>query len=205
MKKRFSKVTARWLILALIVILQIVVLVISPEEKTLGTGIKPVYLHVSLTWVGMILALLCALLGLGLAISGHERLGAWQRRVFLAFLISFGVGFLVSLYASWLNWGGIPIQEPKFRTATNVLVAGIGAWALREIVSHPRLKGLSGVIPAFFLFLSKRSPRMVLHPDNPVVSSPIGIKGSFYSMFALGILLAIWFLVWYPRKPADLE
>lgn len=205
MKPKINNNIARWVVLALIVILQIVVLIISPEEKTLGAGIKPVYLHVSLTWVGMILALVCALIGLGLAISGHERLANLQRRVFLAFLIFFGVGFLVSLYASWLNWGGIPLQEPKFRTAANVLAAGIGAWALREMLSAPHLKGLSGLIPAVFLLLSKRSPRMALHPDNPVISSPIGIKGAFYAMFALAILLAIWFLFVFPRRSSDLE
>lgn len=183
---------ARWWLLALIVILQIAVLVISPEEETLGIGIKPVYLHVSLTWTGMVLFLLTGLLALGVIISGNGRLACWQRRIFLISLLFYGMGFLISMYASWLNWGGIPWQEPKIRTALNVVVSGIGAWYLCELVRPLRLKGAAGLIPLVYLFFGGRSPRMVLHPDNPVASSPIGIQSTFYILFGLAILFSIW-------------
>ena len=60
--------TASWWPLAVIVVLQIIVLQISPEERTLGGGIKPVYLHVSLTWTGMIFLAVNGLLGLAAAV-----------------------------------------------------------------------------------------------------------------------------------------
>ena len=186
--------TASWWLLAVVVVLQIIVLQISPEERTLGGGIKPVSLHVSLTWTGMIFLAVNGLLGLAAAVSGKERLACWQRNVFMTSLIFYGVGFLISMYASWYNWGGIPWQEPRIRAAVNVLVSGIGAWALRELVHPNRLKGLAGLIPVAYLMIGGKSPRMVLHPDNPVVSSPLGIKGTFYVMFALAFLLAVWVL-----------
>ncbi len=190
---------ARWWLLALIVILQITILVISPEEMTLGIGIKPVYLHVSLTWTGMVLFLINGLLALGVVVSANEKLACWQRRFFMLSLIFYGVGFLISMYASWLNWGGIPWQEPKIRTASNVVVSGIGAWYLRELIKPNRLKGLAGMIPLAYLFLGGRSPRMVLHPDNPVATSPIGIQSTFFVLFGLAILLSIW-AMWTHRS-----
>jgi hypothetical protein len=185
---------ARWLLLALVVILQITVLVLAPNEATLGSGIKPVYLHVSLTWAGMLLFAGSVLLGLILLITGRNGASDWQRVVFQAGLISYGVGFMISLYASWLNWGGIPWQEPKVQAAVNVIVAAIGAWYLRELIKPSRFKGLAGMIPFIFVSLGSNSPRMVLHPDNPVVSSPLGIKSTFLAMFGLAILLAGWYL-----------
>lgn len=192
---------ARWWPLAVIVVLQIIILVISPEERTLGAGIKPVYLHVSLTWTGMLFLALNGLLGLAVLFSGNQRLACWQRNFFLTGLVFYGVGFLISMYASWLNWGGIPWQEPKIRAAVNVMVSGIGAWFLRELIGSDRLKGLIGLIPVAYIAVGSQSPRMVLHPDNPVVSSPLGIKGSFLSLFLLAFLLALWML-WFRSQGA---
>jgi hypothetical protein len=193
---------ARWLLLALVVILQIVVLIFAPNEATLGSGIKPVYLHVSLTWAGMLLFAGTVLLGLILLISGRKGTADWQRLVFQTGLIAYAVGFLISMYASWLNWGGIPWQEPKVQVAVNVIVAAIGAWYLRELIKPERLKGLAGMIPFIFVSLGSNSPRMVLHPDNPVVSSPLGIKTTFLIMFSLAILLAGWY-VWVNMPGRD--
>lgn len=198
---------ARWWLLALILILQISILVLAPEEKTLGIGIKPVYLHVSLTWAGMILLLINGVLGLGAIFSGRENVAGWQRSFLLSSILFYGVGFLISMYASWLNWGGIPFQEPRIQGAINVLVSAIGVWFLREMLSAPRIQGVVGWIPVAFMLIAGQSSRMVLHPDNPVSTSPVSIKATFLSMFVLAILLSIWFL-WIQRnhqKTSSLE
>lgn len=190
---------ARWWLLAVIVILQAAVLLLSPDERTLGWGIKPVYLHVSLTWTGMLLFAVAALLGGVILVTGRQTLSEWLRRIFRTALIFYLVGFLISGYASWLNWNGIPWQEPKIQAAVNVIVAGIGAWYLLELVRPFRLKALAGMIPFVFVLLGRSSSQMVLHPDNPVFSSPLGIKSSFVVMFGLAIVLALWTL--WVNKP----
>ncbi|NIV13439.1 MAG: hypothetical protein GWN62_19785 [Aliifodinibius sp.] len=193
---------ARWWLLALIVILQLTILFISPEEKTLGVGIKPVYLHVSLTWTGMILFLINGLLGLANLIIGKEPLINWQRSVFLSALWFYGIGFLVSMYASWLNWGGIPYQEPRIQGAINVFVSAIAVWVLSELTKIGRVNGILGWIPIAFIFATRQSSSVVLHPDNPVSTSPLSIKATFISMWGLSILLAIWF-IWVHRKQSQ--
>lgn len=192
-------IKARWWLLALILILQTLILIFSPEEKTLGAGIKPVYLHVSLTWTGMVLLLINGFLGLAILITGREDIAGWQRSVLLGALWFYGIGFLISLYASWLNWGGIPYGEPRIRGALNVWVATLGVWVLRELILLPRVQGVVGWIPIVFMLVAGRSSRMVLHPDNPVATSPLSIKATFLSMFGLAILLAIWF-IWVQRQ-----
>jgi len=116
---------ARWWLLALIVFLQIIILSLSPDERTLGVGIRPVYLHVSLTWTGMVMIFITAVLGLVVLKSGSRKLVGWQRSFLLSSIWFYGIGFLISMYASWVNWGGIPIQEPRIQGAINVLVAAI--------------------------------------------------------------------------------
>lgn len=192
---------ARWWLLAMILILQTLILFFSPEEKTLGIGIKPVYLHVSLTWTGMVLLLINGLLGLVILITGRKDIAGWQRSVLLGALWFYGAGFLISLYASWLNWGGIPFEEPRIRGAMNVWVAAFGVWVFRELIMLPRIQGVVGWIPVVFMLIAGRSSRMVLHPDNPIATSPLSIKATFLSLFGLAILLALWF-IWVQRQPS---
>ena len=159
MKPKINNNIARWVVLALIVILQIVVLIISPEEKTLGAGIKPVYLHVSLTWVGMILALVCALIGLGLAISGHERLANLQRRVF--FLMIRKNVFMVPL--AWLVYSSINLVNfttfgSGFATSSSSPVSGCSASFAGSTIAGAggTASGVGGVsgVPASGVFFS---------------------------------------------------
>lgn len=194
MGKQSKIFKARWWLLALVMILQIGILILSPEERTLGVGIKPVYLHVSLTWAGMLLLLASGVMGMVIAFWPNGKLVSWQRNVFTVAVGLYLGGFLISMYASWLNWGGIPYQEPRIRAAINVVVSGIAAWILQDFISNARIKGILPFIPIAYMFIGGRSPRMVLHPDNPVSSSPLGIKATFIGMFILAILLACWLL-----------
>lgn len=190
---------ARWWLLALNLILQILVLWLSPEEKTIGVGIKPVYFHVSLTWAGMILLLITALLGLIVLVSGSVVIANWQRSFLLASLCFYGAGFLISMYASYVNWGGIPFREPRLLGALNVLVSALAVWFLSEILSNHRIKAVLAWIPVAFMLTAGQSSRIVLHPDNPVATSPLSIKLTFLLMFGLAILLSVWF-IWVQRR-----
>jgi hypothetical protein len=190
---------ARWWFLALIVLLQISILIVSPEERIIGAGIKPVYLHVSLTWTGMILLALTGFLGLILIVFPNTGFAKWHKILFLTGLGFYAVGFFVSMVASLVNWGGIPFQEPRIRGAINVLVAGTAAWILSELVTNIRIKGFASIFPLTFIFFTGRSSRMVLHPDNPVSSSPMGIKTTFLTMFGLALLLSAW-AIWLQEK-----
>jgi hypothetical protein len=204
MEQNSKLFNARWWLLALIMILQMIILWQSPEEKTIGVGIKPVYLHVSFTWTGMVLLLGTAILGLIVLFKGTEQIAGWQRTFLLSALWFYGLGFLISMYASWLNWGGIPFQEPRIQGTLNVMVAAIAVWLLREILNSRRIQGILGWIPLAFMLTAREGSRMVLHPDNPVATSPLSIKLTFFLMFGLAILLSVWF-IWVQRQSLKSE
>ncbi len=189
-----------WLPLALILLTQLIVLFVSPEERTLGAGIKPVYLHVSLTWAGMIFLVISGIFGLLVAISAKEKWADWLSSIFSVALGLYGAGFLVSMYASYINWGGIPFREPRVLTTANILVVSIVSWVLMKWVIPIRARTLLSAAPVVFMAWSIRSSSMALHPDNPVNSSPPGIKNTFYIMLFLAILLAVWFVSYLLRE-----
>jgi len=191
---------ANWLLLVIILTAQLVVLWISPEERTLGVGIKPVYLHVSLTWTGMFLLAVSGFLGFGVAISKDEKMASWLKIIYTVGFGIFGAGFLVSLYASVVNWGGVPFREPRVITALNILVVAAVAWILTRWIPRKRLNGLLSMVPVVFMIMTVKSSTIVLHPDNPVQNSPNGIKYAFYGMFMLALLLAGWWVCTLRKK-----
>lgn len=183
---------AYWLTPALILMAQAAVLVFSPEERTLGARIKPVYLHVSLTWAGMLLLAVSGALGLGLAVSKSEKLDSWLKTVLTVGWGLYIIGFIVSLMASFINWGGVPFKEPRVLGSLNVLVVASVALALVNWNNLRRINGLLGITPAALMFFSGSGSRMALHPEGPVSTSPPGIKLTFYGMFLLAMLLGGW-------------
>ena len=187
------------LILFGILLTQIIILWISPEERTLGIGIKPVYLHVSLTWTGMVLFALAALLGVGVLFTGKNSLASWLKTIFTLAVGFYGAGFLISMIASYVNWGGIPFREPRVLSTINVIVVSAVIWILSQWTNQNRVNGFLSLIPIGFMIWGVESSRMVLHPDNPVNSSPDGIRYTFYGMFILAMLLAGWLAVYMSK------
>lgn len=189
-----------WVILACILLTQVIILWISPEERTLGAGIKPVYLHVSLTWTGMLLLFLSGILGVAVVVSKNESLTSWLRTVFTLAVGFYSVGFIISMVASYINWGGVPFGEPKVLTALNIIMISGVILVLTRWIHRKLVIGLLSLIPIIFMIWTVGGSRVVLHPDNPVNSSPDGIRFTFYGLFFLALLLAGWLFIYLRGK-----
>jgi hypothetical protein len=183
-----------WLTLGLILVAQITVLILSPEERTLGAGIKPVYYHVSLTWTGLILLMSSFFGGIWTLISGGKKASVWLSRVLNSGFLIYGFGFGISLYASVVNWGGVPFSEPPVRQAIGYMLAGVFFWGATWWIKSARPRGVVGALAAAMVLLATNSSQSILHPESPVNTSPVWIKTTFYVMFGLGLALGFWSL-----------
>ena len=191
-----------FLLPVLILILMAVLTALAPEEKTLGVGIKPVYVHVSFTWTGLVAFALAAVLGLVGAIWPSQKTLSWVKAIFGAAIASFLLGFLLSMLASYVNWGGVPLQEPRFISSMRILAVAALAGALMNFVPWERLVSLLGAAPAVMMFFITQSPRLALHPDSAVRSAPPAIMYTFLGMFALAFSLVTWFVLYFQKKSA---
>ena len=100
-------------VLTTITILAALLLILAPTERTLGAGIKIVYLHVALIWTGMVGLLIAGLLGLALALTQRPSLLGWLQAVSWVGFGFFAVGTVVSLIAEIVNWGAVFWSEPR--------------------------------------------------------------------------------------------
>jgi hypothetical protein len=163
---------------------------VAPDERTLGAGIKWVYVHVALTWTGMTGIVVAGALG-ALTALGCERWFGWGRTiggVGLAFLIA---GAVVSGAAALVNWGGLALDEPRLNATLQIIASGLGVALLAQSGLDVRWKGLLFAMLPVFMFASLTLTPLVLHPRSPIwTSTSLGIQAAFVSLYVLSLAAA---------------
>jgi arginine exporter protein ArgO len=178
---------------ATLVAIAALVLWLAPAERTLGEGIKLVYVHVSLTWTGMVGLMVMGVFGLGMALTGWKRLLALIRTIGWVSIAFYGGGLVVSALAAWVNWGGVFLSEPRTRTSLNIMALALIVQVAGGWLPWVRWTGLLYTTPIALVAWTSVSTPLVLHPNNPITtSSSTAIQLTFFALFALSSLAAIW-------------
>ncbi|HEV7733304.1 MAG TPA: hypothetical protein VGR62_14125 [Candidatus Binatia bacterium] len=181
-----------WIPLVLIGLLAVIIL-LAPAERTLGDGIRWVYVHVGLVWAGGLGLGIAAALGLGAVITNRAALGTWTLTVGRAGLAAFGLGIVFSMVAASVNWGAVSLWEPRMAAslrflAVAVILQVVGGWA-----PSPRVTGLLAIGTAALLFLDVGGAPLVMHPRDPVrQASSSAIQATFAASFAIATSLLAW-------------
>ncbi|MBK8902881.1 MAG: hypothetical protein IPM53_16955 [Anaerolineaceae bacterium] len=171
-------------------------IVLGPEERTLGGGIRSVYLHVGLIWTGLVGFGGTAVLGLGLLLTNKPAWRRWFVPVSWVALGFYAAGVFMSMVASADNWGAVFLQEPRMAASLNGLAVATILLVLGSWQPWPRLRGALGVSVIFVLLWFNFSAELVLHPPNPITNSDATpIQLTFLLVTALFVLLAGW-VVW---------
>ncbi|MFK7991970.1 MAG: hypothetical protein AB8I08_38490 [Sandaracinaceae bacterium] len=187
----------RSILSALAVVVGGVVVLNAPAERTLGTGIQSVYVHVSLTWAGLALAAGFVFAATAAAIASPARFTAPLDRMYGSAVALLLMGLVASFIAASTNWGAIQWTEPRTLAVVKVLIGMSGAWVIvRPLSSRPRFRlGALATVTATLLGWLYLVPR-VLHPEAPVGSSGVSaIKAVFYGLTTLWLLVAAMWVV----------
>jgi hypothetical protein len=169
---------------------------LAPEERTLGNGIRSVYLHVGLIWVGLLGFGVTAVLGIAILLTEKPAWLRWLTPISWVALGFYAAGVSMSMVASFDNWGAVFLQEPRMAASLNGLAVAIIALILGSWSPWPRLQGAIAASIIFVLLWLNRRATLVLHPQNPIgTSNSTPIQLTFLLVTALFALLAVWF-VW---------
>ncbi|MCB9421162.1 MAG: hypothetical protein H6667_15275 [Ardenticatenaceae bacterium] len=194
-----KKLTQIWIIPLALLLLMALLVWRAPVERSLGQGIKIVYVHVGLIWAGMLGFVVNGLLGLVTAVTNNKKLADWLHIIGLVSLVVFVVSVIVSLVAEQVNWGAVFWQEPRNTAVFSVTAVAIIVLVLNSWLPWRRVQGLLAAGLAVFAILTLPAAPMVMHPENPArTSSSMGIQYAFYGVFLLAVMISIW-AVWYWR------
>jgi hypothetical protein len=174
----------------------------GPQEKSLGSNVRIVYLHgawVLTAEIAFIAAGLAGALGLSgrfVASLGKYQNGFldWSEALGRAGIV-FWVSYLpLSLWAMESNWNGLFLAEPRFRLALTFAVVGVlmqlGLW----IIANKLLTAAANIAFIVILRVIFANAANIMHPPP----SPIFNSGNYtIIIFFVGLNMLTWLAAYY--------
>src|SRR5581483_1425189 len=161
----------------------------GPEEETLGSNVRIVYLHGAWVLTAELVFFAAGLAGLPALIAQKEFFHAWSAalgRTEIFFWITY---IPLSLWAMETNWNGLFLAEPRFRLALTFAIVGlllqIGLW----IINVNWLTSAANLVFIIVLRLAFSAATYVMHPPP----SPIFNSGDWQ---IIGFFIALNLLTW---------
>ncbi len=209
MPKRLKSPLLRFFAVVLVIVL---LALFGPEEKSLGSNVRIVYLHgawvltAEITFIAAALSGALALLGMRLPRlrARQAALHAWSAALGRTG-ITFWVTYLpLSLWAMQANWNGLFLAEPRFRLALTFAVVGVlmqvGLW----ILSTPWMTSAGNLLYILALRLAFARAENIMHPPpSPIFKSGLWNIIAFFVALNLLTWLAAWFLAQWWRSLAS--
>ena len=202
MFKRFSP-----LVLFFVTVLVIAVLALfGPEEQSLGSNVKIVYLHGAWVLAAEVAFAAAALVGLLALVLRRERLHQWSAALGRTGIVFWLTYLPLSLWAMEANWNGLFLAEPRFRLALIFAITGtllqIGLW----LIDKDWVTSLANIVFIVALRMVFSAASNVMHPPpSPIFNS--GLWNIIIFFVALNIFswLAAYFLTrWFlSLKPTN--
>ncbi|MCB0103810.1 MAG: hypothetical protein H6635_16645 [Anaerolineales bacterium] len=183
------------LVLFFITVLLIAILALfGPEEQSLGSNVRLVYLHgawVLTAEIAFIAAALTGLLGLLLQRDLFHTWSAALGRTGIMFWLTY---LPLSLFAMQANWNGLFLAEPRFRLAMIFAITGIllqlGLW----VFNLPWLTSLGNIFYIITLRVIFATAENIMHPPP----SPIFKSGNYTIIgFFIGLNLLAWLAAFF--------
>ena len=167
----------------------------GPEEKSLGSNVRIVYLHGAWVITAEVTLIAAGLMGISAVANRRPTYHRWSAALGRAGIVFWVTYLPLSLWAMQANWNGLFLAEPRFRLALIFAVTGVlmqlGLW----LIDIPWLTSSANAIFIVLLRIYFSQTADVLHPPpSPIFNSGNNlIIGFFVAMIALS-LTASYFL-----------
>ena len=179
--------------LAIIVIALLAFL--GPEEQSLGSSVRIVYLHGAWVMTAELAFAAAGMAGLIALISRRKVFHQWSSALGRTGIVFWVTYLPLSLWAMQANWNGLFLAEPRFRLALIFAVTGVllqlGLW----LVNMDWVASLSNLLFIVALRVVFATAENVMHPPpSPIFNSGnYAIIGFFLALIVLS-LVASYFL-----------
>lgn len=171
----------------------------GPEEQSLGSNVRIVYLHGAWVLSAELAFVLAGVAGLVALIFKKDLFHNWSAALGRTGIIFWVTYLPLSLWAMQANWNGLFLAEPRFRLAAIFAVTGIllqlGLW----LMNTDWLTSLANVIYVIALRVLFATASDVLHPPpSPIFNSGnYAIIGFFVALILLSLLAAFFLTRWF--------
>lgn len=177
----------------LVVILIAVVTLLGPQERSLGSNVRIIYLHGAWVLTAEVAFLAAALVGSIALLTRKPVLHAWSQALGRTGTFFWVTYLPLSMWAMESNWNGLFLAEPRFRLAlifaVTAVLLQVGLW----MFNLPWLTSLANILFIIVLRVVFSTASNIMHPPP----SPIFSSGNFPIIaFFIGLNLLTWVAAW---------
>ncbi len=164
----------------------------GPEEQSLGSNVRIVYLHGAWVLTAELAFLAAGLAGLIGLVSKKDLYHNWSAALGRTGIFFWVTYIPLSLWAMESNWNGLFLAEPRFRLAVIFAVTGVllqlGLW----FINTNWITSLANLIYIIILRVIFATADNVMHPPpSPIFNSGnYAIIGFFVAMIVLSLVAA---------------
>lgn len=184
-----------------VVILIGILALFGPEEQTLGSNVRIVYLHGAWALTAELAFGAAGLAGLAGLIARRDIFHASSAALGRTGIFFWLTYLPLSLWAMETNWNGLFLAEPRFRLAMTFAVAGlllqIGLW----LMNNKMLTSAANLAYIIVLRAVFAMAQNVMHPPpSPIFNSGnTAIIGFFVALNLLTWIAAYFMTIWFMR------
>ncbi|HSO12603.1 MAG TPA: hypothetical protein VLT51_09530 [Anaerolineales bacterium] len=170
----------------------------GPEEQSLGSNVRIVYLHGAWVLAAELAFIAAGLAGLLALVAKRGLLHNWSAALGRTGIVFWVTYLPLSLWAMQTNWNGLFLVEPRFRLALIFAVTGvllqIGLW----MIDTAWITSLANLIYIIVLRAVFATADNVMHPPpSPIFNSGnYAIIGFFIALILLSLLAAYFLTRW---------
>jgi hypothetical protein len=183
----------------LFLLIGIVLIWLSPEDKVLGPVLKLIYLHGALIITGLFLFTAVGLLSLTSLFrksSDFSLLFAIEKTAIIFWVAATIAGNI----ASQLAWGGIFWGEPRLQATILISLVSIGIYFISSASENPKIISFLGIGLALSVWVLMIRAGKIMHPDNPFSVSESSIRFSFVAITFVFLIASILTVRWIDKK-----
>jgi len=170
------------------------VTLLGPQERSLGSNVRIIYLHGAWVLTAEVAFLAAALLGAFALVVRKPALHNWSRALGWSGTFFWVTYPPLSLWAMQTNWNGLFLAEPRFRMAlifaVTAVLLQIGLW----LFNLPWLTSLANIVFIITLRVVFSTASNIMHPPP----SPIFSSGNYAIItFFIGLNLLTWVAAYF--------
>jgi hypothetical protein len=167
----------------------------GPEERSLGSNVRIVYLHGAWVMTAELAFIAAGIAGLIGLVSRRKVFHQWSSALGRTGIIFWLTYLPLSLWAMQSNWNGLFLAEPRFRLALIFAVTGVllqlGLW----LINTDWLTSLANIIFIISLRVIFATAENVMHPPpSPIFNSGNYVIIGFFIALIMLSLVAAYFL-----------
>jgi len=194
-----SKIKSPPTLLFITIIVIALLALLGPEEQSLGSNVRIVYLHGAWVLAAELAFLAAGLAGLMALVTKRGVFHNWSAALGRSGIVFWVTYLPLSLWAMQANWNGLFLVEPRFRLALIFAVTGallqVGLW----LIGMEWVTSLANVVYIVVLRAIFATADNIMHPPpSPIFNSGnYAIIGFFIALILLSMLAAFFLTRWF--------